>query len=164
MFALEPVAPSSKRLKTVADQKGQVLGLQPIIRTQNQLSSLADQWDDAEGYYQIVIGELMNNRYQVFSKLGRGVFASVVRAKDLQSPEERVIAIKIIRNNDVMMKAGQKEISMLAKLRDADPEDKRHVVRMIAHFEYRHHLCIVFENLRYRFIITFAYICTHFLV
>lgn len=31
----------------------------------------------------------------------------------------------------------------------ADPEDKKHVVRLERTFEHRGHLCLVFESLRY---------------
>lgn len=38
---------------------------------------------------------------------------------------------------------------MLNKLKQADPDDKKHVVRLERTFEHRGHLCIVFESLRY---------------
>ena len=41
-----------------------------------------------------------------------------------------------------------KEIEILRKLNTADPEDKKHVVRLERHFEHKGHLCIVFEHLR----------------
>lgn len=44
-----------------------------------------------------------------------------------------------------MYKAGQVERVILRKLSEADPEGKRHVIRMLGSFEYRHHLCLVFE-------------------
>ena len=44
--------------------------------------------------------------------------------------------------------AGRKEASILQKLNEADPEDKKHVVRMERTFEHRGHLCIVTESLR----------------
>lgn len=46
-------------------------------------------------------------------------------------------------------KAGLKEVQMLNKLKQADPDDKKHVVRLERTFEHRGHLCIVFESLRY---------------
>lgn len=45
-------------------------------------------------------------------------------------------------------KAGMKEIDILKKLAAADPEDKKHVVRLERYFEHKGHLCIVFENLK----------------
>ena len=44
-------------------------------------SKLADNWDDPEGYYKTLPGDVIIGRYQVVSFLGRGVFASVVRAR-----------------------------------------------------------------------------------
>lgn len=35
------------------------------------------------------------------------------------------------------------------KLKQGDPEDKKHIVRLDRTFEHRGHLCLVFENLRY---------------
>lgn len=45
--------------------------------------------------------------------------------------------------------AGRKEAQILKKLNEADPEDKKHIVRMEHLFEHRGHLCIVTESLRY---------------
>lgn len=41
-----------------------------------------------------------------------------------------------------------KEAQILNKLKDADPEDKKHIVRLERTFEHRGHLCLVFEALR----------------
>lgn len=46
-------------------------------------------------------------------------------------------------------KAGLKEIEILQKLNLADPEDKKHMIRLERYFEHKGHLCMVFENLRY---------------
>jgi serine/threonine-protein kinase PRP4 len=44
-------------------------------------------------------------------------------------------------------KAGLKEIEILQKLNEADPEDKKHTIRLERQFEHKGHLCMVFENL-----------------
>lgn len=36
---------------------------------------------------------------------------------------------------------------ILRKLSGADPENRRHCVRLLTSFEYRDHLCLVFESL-----------------
>lgn len=41
-----------------------------------------------------------------------------------------------------------KEVDILQKLASADPEDKKHLVRLERIFEHKGHLCMVFENLR----------------
>lgn len=49
-------------------------------------------------------GEILDGRYEVTAAHGKGVFSTVVRAKNLKTgngePDE--VAIKIIRNNDTM--------------------------------------------------------------
>ncbi|CAI9785362.1 unnamed protein product [Fraxinus pennsylvanica] len=112
-------------------------------------SGLHDNWDDSEGYYGYRFGETLDGRYEIIAAHGKGVFSTVVRAKDLKAkpgdPEE--VAIKIIRSNETMYKAGMEELVILKKLVGADPEDKRHCVRFLSNFKYRNHLCLVFESL-----------------
>lgn len=40
-----------------------------------------------------------------------------------------------------------KEIEILEKIKDADPEDKKHMIRLERYFEHKGHLCMVFEHL-----------------
>ncbi|XP_013179478.1 PREDICTED: serine/threonine-protein kinase prp4 isoform X2 [Papilio xuthus] len=108
--------------------------------------SLNDNWDDAEGYYRVRIGETLDNRYSVYGYTGQGVFSNVIRARDLIRSGTDV-AIKIIRNNDIMHKTGLRELEMLKKLNDADPEDKYHCLRLFRHFFHKRHLCMVLEPL-----------------
>ncbi|OAD74249.1 serine/threonine protein kinase Prp4 [Phycomyces blakesleeanus NRRL 1555(-)] len=91
------------------------------------------------------IGERLDQRYQTLSNLGRGVFSSVVKAKDTETNEE--VAIKMIRNNETMYKSGMRELNFLKKLMEADPDNKKHIIRFQRHFEHRNHLCLVFESL-----------------
>jgi serine/threonine-protein kinase PRP4 len=96
----------------------------------------------------IIAGEALDqDRYIVSSILGKGVFSSVVKAKDTKEGG-REVAIKVIRNNDTMYRAGMKEMSILKRLMAADPDDKKHLIRLIRHFEHKNHLCLVFESLR----------------
>jgi serine/threonine-protein kinase PRP4 len=106
---------------------------------------LLDNWDDHEGYYITIIGELIDSRYQVTQTLGRGMFSSVVRAMDSQTQQD--VAIKIVRNNESMRKAGNKEIDILKDIAANDPEDKKHLIRLLRSFDHKGHLCMVFENL-----------------
>lgn len=100
-------------------------------------------WDDNEGYYQPVIGEMLHENYKIESILGKGVFSNVVKAYD--QINDRDVAIKIMRSNDVMTKAGKKEASLLTRLMEADPEQKRYIIRKFDEFMFRNHFCIVFE-------------------
>ncbi|KAK4475829.1 hypothetical protein MN116_001081 [Schistosoma mekongi] len=106
--------------------------------------ALADNWDDSEGYYRVRIGEVLDKRYAVYGYTGHGVFSNVVRARD-SARGNLEVAIKIIRNNDVMHKSGLKELEVLKKLNDADPQDRFHCLRLYRHFFHKNHLCMVFE-------------------
>lgn len=107
---------------------------------------MMDNWDDAEGYYLTILGEEIDDRYKVTANLGRGMFASVVRAIDKKS-KDRLVAIKIVRNNESMRKAGVKEVDILKDLAANDPDDKKHVIRLLRSFDHKGHLCMVFENM-----------------
>uniref|UniRef100_A0A8W8JVR2 Serine/threonine-protein kinase PRP4 homolog n=1 Tax=Magallana gigas TaxID=29159 RepID=A0A8W8JVR2_MAGGI len=108
--------------------------------------TLIDNWDDAEGYYRVRIGEMLDKRYSVYGYTGQGVFSNVVRARD-EARGNMETAIKIIRNNEIMHKTGLKELEFLRKLNDADPDDKFHCLRLYRHFFHKNHLCLVFESL-----------------
>lgn len=115
------------------------------------ITTTLDSAADVEGYYQVILGEQLDGgKYQVFSSLGKGMFANVVRARVLQGDASEIgkeVAIKIIRSQETMYKAGLKEAQILNKLRTADQEDKKHIVRLERTFEHRGHLCLVFESL-----------------
>lgn len=148
---------------------------QIIHRSTDDSSALTDNFDDPEGYYKLILGELLDNgRYHVHANLGKGMFSSVVRAKDMESKSGEEVAIKVIRSQESMCvvcflprceghtsqlmrylsissprhKAGLKEANILRKLQEADPDDKKHVIRLLRTFEHRGHLCLVFESLR----------------
>lgn len=67
----------------------------------NENPALTDNWDDAEGYYRVRIGEVLDNRYVVSGFTGQGVFSNVVSARD-QARGNANTAVKIIRNNEIM--------------------------------------------------------------
>lgn len=108
--------------------------------------NLTDNWDDAEGYYRVRIGEVMDGRYVVYGYTGQGVFSNVVRARDGARGNQDV-AVKIIRSNEIMHKTGLRELEVLRRLNDADPDDRFHCLRLFRHFFHKNHLCMVFEPL-----------------
>ena len=118
---------------------------QAIMAT-NDNPNLTDNWDDAEGYYRVQIGELLDSRYSVFGYTGQGVFSSVVRARD-NNKGNHELCIKIIRNNEIMHKTGLKELDILRRLNNADPDDKYHCLILYRHFFHKKHLCLAFESL-----------------
>ncbi|PHH69102.1 hypothetical protein CDD82_7990 [Ophiocordyceps australis] len=105
------------------------------------------QHDDQEGFYKVRIGEVIGDGYEAKAVLGRGMFARVVRAIDTKSRSEKLVAIKMIRNNDALRRAAHTEIAILRKLNDADGANKKFIVRFEQSFDHQSHLCMVFENL-----------------
>lgn len=110
----------------------------------DNVQNLSANWDDKDGYLVYQIGELFNGQYRVVGSFGRGVYSQVAKAQDTKS-NDKIVAIKILRNNEVMRKAGMKEVEYLKRLAAADPENKCYIVRMLDSFFYKNHLCIVFE-------------------
>ncbi|KAJ7310594.1 kinase-like domain-containing protein [Mycena albidolilacea] len=135
------------------------------VSVQQQHALHSDTAADPEGYYTVILGEVLvtqptaasekGERYQVYATVGRGMFAVVVRARVLPEEDDakeskeggREVAIKIVRAQEVMHRAGLKESAILQKLQTADPEDKKHIVRLERTFEHRGHLCLVFESM-----------------
>jgi serine/threonine-protein kinase PRP4 len=91
MFAPEPTTGPKKEDGTKAVRVAEAKQLD---------RSLLDDWDDPEGYYRIILGELLDDRYHVQTNLGKGVFSAVVRAIDTTT--NRTVAIKIIRTQESM--------------------------------------------------------------
>ncbi|TYJ55861.1 hypothetical protein B9479_003384 [Cryptococcus floricola] len=117
---------------------------------------VVDNVDDADGYYRITPGEIVDDgRYQITISLGKGMFSAVVKAKVLKAVGQerrqdvvgKEVAIKVVRSQESMYISGRKEAQILKKLNDADPDDKKHMLRLDRTFEHRGHLCIVTESL-----------------
>ncbi|KAJ4377884.1 U4/U6 small nuclear ribonucleoprotein prp4 [Neocucurbitaria cava] len=113
---------------------------------------LLDNWDDHEGYYKLINNELVDGgRYRVIKGLGRGVYANVARAEEVttdgKDQTRKLVAIKMIRRNEFMRKQSQKEIDVCKQVNEADPYDKRHIIRVFNSFDHKGHLCIVFEHM-----------------
>jgi hypothetical protein len=107
---------------------------------------LQSNWDDGEGYYKARIGELIGDRFQILGVVGKGVFSTVLKCVDLRAGDGTSnVAVKMIRNNDTMRKAAEKEKSILLSIAEHDPDNKKFCVRLLTHLEYRNHVALVFE-------------------
>jgi serine/threonine-protein kinase PRP4 len=94
MFA-EESAPNGK-----TETHNEIAVAVPIPQAKELDIGMLDNWDDIEGYYKIILGELLNGRYHVQSNLGKGMFSGVVRAMDVTT--KQLVAIKLIRSNETM--------------------------------------------------------------
>ncbi|KAE9028884.1 Serine/threonine-protein kinase [Phytophthora fragariae] len=116
--------------------------------------SLQSNCDDAEGYYSTTIGEVLDGKYRVLGTVGKGVFSTVLRCqcitplKTAGGGSLNVVAVKLIRNNDIMRDAAQTELKLLNELGERDPRDKKHCIRLLDSFTHRNHVAMAFEPMQ----------------
>ncbi|CAN1291335.1 Serine/threonine-protein kinase AFC2 [Linum perenne] len=100
--------------------------------------------DDKDGHYMFAIGENLTSRYKIHSKMGEGTFGQVLECWDREKKE--MVAIKIVRGIKKYREAAMIEIDMLQQLGKHDRGGHR-CVQLRNWFDYRNHICIVFEKL-----------------
>ncbi|KAF9598876.1 hypothetical protein IFM89_032730 [Coptis chinensis] len=111
-----------------------------------QPRNLSPPWrnDDKEGHYVFAIGDNLTHRYRIMSKMGEGTFGRVLECWDNEKKE--LVAIKIVRSIHKYREAALIEIDVLQKLCKFDVGGTR-CVQIRNWFDYRNHICIVFEKL-----------------
>ena len=63
----------------------------------------------------LFLGESLGGRYRVYGFAGRGVYSNVLRARD-SLDSDAPVAIKMIRNYDMMHEMGLEEIEILQRI------------------------------------------------
>ncbi|GIL79629.1 hypothetical protein Vretimale_12329 [Volvox reticuliferus] len=101
--------------------------------------------DDKDGHFQYELGENLSSRYKILSKMGEGTFGRVLECWDRK--QEGYVAIKIVRNIDKYRHAAMIELEVLNTLEKNDPFGQNHCVTLREWFDYRGHVCMVFEKL-----------------
>ncbi|KAK9239856.1 kinase-like domain-containing protein [Lipomyces kononenkoae] len=102
-------------------------------------------FDDDRGDYKIIVGDHLAYRYEIRGILGKGSFGQVVKCIDHKTGDST--AVKIIRNKKRFHTQALVETKILQNLREWDPEDMHHFVRVTHNFYFRGHLCIATELL-----------------
>uniref|UniRef100_A0A804NSW9 dual-specificity kinase n=1 Tax=Zea mays TaxID=4577 RepID=A0A804NSW9_MAIZE len=100
--------------------------------------------DDKNGHYVFAVGDNLTSRYKINAKMGEGTFGQVLECWDKETKE--MVAIKIIRGIKKYRDAAMIEIGMLEKLGKYG-ESRSSCVQIRNWFDYRNHICIVFERL-----------------
>ncbi|KAM0979443.1 hypothetical protein ACFX13_015581 [Malus domestica] len=100
--------------------------------------------DDKDGHYMFSLGENLTTRYKIQSKMGEGTFGQVLECWDREKRE--MVAIKIVRGIKKYREAAMIEIEVLQQLGKHDKGGNR-CVQLRNWFDYRNHICIVFEKL-----------------
>ncbi|XP_028059066.1 serine/threonine-protein kinase AFC2-like [Camellia sinensis] len=100
--------------------------------------------DDKDGHYIFALGENLTSRYKIHSKMGEGTFGQVLECWDRERKE--MVAIKIVRGIKKYREAAMIEVEVLQQLGKHDKDGNR-CVQIRNWFDYRNHICIVFEKL-----------------
>ncbi|PVV04425.1 hypothetical protein BB560_001075 [Smittium megazygosporum] len=101
--------------------------------------------DDKDGHYIVVEGENFTNRFFIEKLLGQGTFGKVMKCYDRKYNKR--VAIKVIRAIDKYRDAAHIEIRVLKTLENYDRENKYQCIRLNEWFDYRNHVCMVFDLL-----------------
>lgn len=138
MFAL-----TEEQEEKLVEEAKKAIPASTVVTYAAQAAQLGDMCDDAEGYYIATTGDTLDEgRYIVINEsVGRGVFSSVMKCKDIK--ENKEVAIKVIRKNDMMRQVGEKEARLLNRLNEGD--GKQTIINLLRQFNHRGHLCLVFE-------------------
>ncbi len=142
-----PTNPDMMMGGTAAAIPGERGGIPKLLDEGGDDKALQANWTDTEGYYKTRAGEMVEGRYKVLGLIGQGVFSTVLKCLDTQKGGQEV-ALKVIRNNDTMRKAAQKEVMLLREVAEKDPHNKRHCVLMFENIEHKNHVVMVFESLQ----------------
>ena len=92
------------------------------------------------------VGDRIGSRYTVQApEIGRGTFSTVVACRDRVTGQN--VALKITRSCEKYRVAAMKEVELLTDLNRNDPRRLSPCVWLLAWFEWRRHVCMVFEQL-----------------
>ncbi|KAK3026040.1 hypothetical protein RJ639_042532 [Escallonia herrerae] len=100
--------------------------------------------DDKDGHYLFELGENLTSHYKILRKIGEGTFGQVLECWDREVKE--MVAIKVVRSIKKYREAAMIEIDVLQLLGRYDKNGSR-CVQIRNWFDYRNHICIVFEKL-----------------
>lgn len=90
--------------------------------------------------------ECSHTKYTILDLLGTGTFGQVFRCQ--KDGTKEVVAVKVIKNKAAYHAQGLLEIKIARLLNETvDPHDQRHLVRLHDAFEFKNHICLVFELL-----------------
>jgi len=137
---------SHYREDLTAYEISEILSFETVFYLGREGSKAKDcTFDNEKGDYVPILGDHMAYRYEIKGILGKGSFGVVLRCLDHKHKDE--VAIKVIKNKKLFHQQGLVEVRVLQTLREKDKEGLVPVVCLRSHFQFRRHLCLVFELL-----------------
>jgi len=136
-----------EKRKRRQDEKAAAAQSQAGTSKKERKGTVNNGWDDENFDYIVKSGEIFNDHYIVSNVIGKGSFGQVVKAQDKRRSEQ--VAIKIIKSKKPFLQQAKTEIELLQFLNQKDSHDSACIVRLLDHFIFRGHQCLVFEMLSY---------------
>ncbi|GAB7363576.1 hypothetical protein MBLNU230_g4147t1 [Neophaeotheca triangularis] len=136
------------------DDPGASVALDELYGKAKTIDNAKGQWDEDDEHFKIVAHELLNPHgpkpLQVISQLGKGTFATVIKALVHPKPVNgtpEFVAVKIATSNHTMAAAARKERDLVRLLNEEDRGNIYNIVRLQSDFHHKGHLCLQFELL-----------------
>ena len=125
-------------------EKGEILEYQEIYFV-SLVKKNHPNFSDKEKYYRVIIKDHIAYRYEIIEYIGKGSFGQALKCFDHK--EKKVVALKILKSKKKLYKQGMVEANILKFIKDNDPGNKTHIIRIIEHFIFRGHIMITTELL-----------------
>lgn len=160
-----------------AKEKAKAGSVPDALATQARTGTHNHGWDDENYDYIVTSGELFYGRYRIKERIGKGSFGQVVRAEDVETKRDVAIKIIKSKKPFLIQAKTEIELLTHLNEKDADDQHNIGVftnlhgtdysrfflsdiltffvslsfgsclVRLLTHFMYRNHQCLVFEML-----------------
>ena len=123
-------------------EKTEILNYPTVYFIRSDKISDVKSFTDKEGLYIANPKDHLAYRFEIIEIVGQGTFGQVLRCLDHKSKQE--VAIKIIKKFEEYYNSGKNELKILEIL---NKNSSKSIVKNLESFEFRGHLCIVFELL-----------------
>lgn len=101
--------------------------------------------ESESGNYTVKPGEQINFRYEVIKELGSGSFGQALKCHDHKNKVD--VCLKIIKSKKKFTNQAKIEIRLLQYINNNDVQDESNVIKLIEHFTFRNHVCLIFDLL-----------------
>ncbi|KTB14760.1 Dual specificity protein kinase KNS1 [Nakaseomyces glabratus] len=100
---------------------------------------------DKDGHYIYQENDVFgsNGQFVVKELLGQGTFGKVLKCVDTYSPNNKFVAVKVIRAVDRYREAAKTELRVLSTILENDPVGQFQCLLLRDCFDYKNHICLV---------------------
>lgn len=128
-------------------EKTEILDYEEVYYLGELSKKIIGNFRNNEGVYKGTYGDHLAYRFEILDNLGQGTFGKVYKCLDRK--HDLKVAIKVLHKSCRMKKLASNEIQAHELIRKSDPDDSKCIVQMLQCFDFRGHICLVFELLSY---------------